>query len=352
MQSLIRPSPVPNIAVAPPLCHDGFAMEEHDPELAVSRLAQRDTVLDVGPQSHCRRRFRYGFVQATTTDFSLSFVSNRAIQGSIAETPVVGLASIDCFDSSVNSAYGLRLRPSPAPPLMLPPAMVNRYSIDHGNPRLYQAAVARLPATATTIAGPGVAPRRDDSRSQFPTLQRLGDPRRGRRQGHRARGSSSSSSSGCVPTRVIPSACRPLGRAAATGAAFGSWRFSGAPAAGRCHGSVASGWSRRAQPGSEPARPTASLRWPPATPAATFRWSAGFSAPLAGCGSRGCCWMSAVGLAAVAAWLAIRPDWRADRRLARVGEKSVGIKADFAANKFDYCSAPKSFCRSAERGGS
>jgi hypothetical protein len=228
---------------------------------------------------------------------------------------------------------------------MLCPGMIDRYSMDHDNSLVFQVAMARLLATATTISGPGAAPRRNPPRFQFPALKRLGDPRPGR-------GSSRGSWRGSVSTRVIPSACRPLGRAAATGAALGSWRFSGAPSAGRCHGSVASGWSRRAQPGSEPARPTASQRWPPATPAATFRWSAGFSAPLAGCGSRGCCWKSAVGLAAVAAWLAIRPDWRADRRLARVGEKSVGIKADFAANRFDYCSAPKSFCRSAERGGS
>jgi hypothetical protein len=61
LQSLIRPGPVPSIAVTPPLCHDGFAMEEDDPDLPGSRLAQRNTVLDVGTRPHCWRRFRDGF---------------------------------------------------------------------------------------------------------------------------------------------------------------------------------------------------------------------------------------------------------------------------------------------------
>ena len=228
---------------------------------------------------------------------------------------------------------------------MLSPGMIDRYRMDHDNSLVFQVAMARLLATATTISGPGAAPRRNPPRFQFPALKRLGDPRPGR-------GSSRGSWRGSVSTRVIRSACRPLGRAAATGAAPGNWCFSGASAAGRCHGSVASAWRRHAQPGSGPAHQAAPVRWPPATPAAIFRWSDQSFAPLSGCGSRGCRRIAAFGLAAVAAWLAIRTDWCSDRRLARVGETSVGRKKDVAACRFDYCSAPKSFCRSAERGGS
>jgi hypothetical protein len=36
-------------------------MEEDDPDLPGSRLAQRNTVLDVGTRPHCWRRFRDGF---------------------------------------------------------------------------------------------------------------------------------------------------------------------------------------------------------------------------------------------------------------------------------------------------
>lgn len=285
-------------------------------------------------------------------DRSLSFGSTSLIQASIAATPGLGLTNVCCVGCFTDRLDGQQLRLSPAPPPILSPGMVDRYSPDHDNPLVLPLAAARLPATATTIAGPGVAPRRNAPRSHSPALKRLGDPRRGRLQGRRASGSSRSSWSGSLPTRVIRSGCRPLGRAAAPGAVPGSWRFSGASAAGRCHGSVASGWRRRAKPGSGPAHPIVSVRWPSATAAAISPWSVGISPPLAGCGSPGWCRMSAVGLVAVAAWMAIRSDWRADRLLVRVDEKAVGIKADFAACGFDYCSALQTFCRSADRGGS
>lgn len=180
MQAFVRPDPDPGVAATPLLFHDGLAQEERDPDVLASRLAEHYTVLDFGPRPGFGRSFQHRFVSVAAGDLMFTCGYTSPIQGTIGETPGLGLINFCCVGSSTYLVDGQDLPLSPAQPLMLSPGLEYRYSVDHYNGLAFHINMGRLQETAAAIAGPAVPPRRFATHFDSPRLIAMDESRRQR----------------------------------------------------------------------------------------------------------------------------------------------------------------------------
>ena len=180
MPALVRPDPDPSVAASPLLFHDGLAVEDRDAEVLAHRLAQHYSVLDFGPRPGFGRHFRHRFVSAAAGELMLNCGSTSPIQGTIGETPGVGLINFCAVGSATYLVDGQDLPLSPAQPLMLSPGCEYRFSVDDYNGLAFHFNMGRLQETAAAIAGPAVSPRRFAVHFESPRLIAMDEGRRQR----------------------------------------------------------------------------------------------------------------------------------------------------------------------------